>query len=164
MTNNQEIVILTNESEVISKLLKTLSIFDEEEEIPKPKIIGKPRSTVIKRMVRRLQNSGGILYEEEINRLLRATNNRQYQDEFVYHEKENISKVLVKALETSGRSLEIIVHVAEQILKVKPNFYVKYAIDYAIEGESLQILRKCMCTPVGDLEDNPSKPKLTIRR
>lgn len=145
--------------------MKTLSLFDDdEEEAPKPKITVKPRPTVIKRMVRQLQNSGEILYEEEINRLLRATNNRQYQDEFVHHEKENISKVLVKALETSGRSLEIIVHVAEQILKAKPNFYVEYAIDYAIEGESVQILRKYMGTPVGDLEDNPKKHKLTIRR
>lgn len=129
-------------------MLKTLSLFDDETEevfTQKTKIIRTP--TVKKRLVEVLESKADVPYEKEVMRLILSTDNRPYKKEFLYMEKEQISKSLKEGLEKSGKQLEIIVDTVELILKTHRNLYVTQAIEFATDGDSFKIIKEFLQKP-----------------
>lgn len=129
-------------------MLKTLSIFDEEEIETKPrKTISSSPPLVKIPKVRVLPKHDPIEHQSEIDRLLSFTNNKMYKEESIHLERERILLFLLGAISRSGRNLVTIVEVTEQLLKNKPNLSVDQAIDFATEGESFQILQRFLKRP-----------------
>ena len=82
-----------------------------------------------------------IVHKEEVMKLFNATMNRAYLPKYNYQEMQDISDKLVEALEKSGRPIESIVSQAEKILELMRNLYATQAIEFAMEGDSYNILK-----------------------
>jgi hypothetical protein len=131
-------------------------IFEDKEERPfargiikRPTPMGENRLVKpplklhrIKETTPNSQNTAELPYEKEIDRLLQATKNRAFTGTNHPLERKMISDCLVGSVEKLGRNLESVVSLSIILLESRKNLYPTQAIDFAVQGESFDMLKK----------------------